>query len=123
MKVALFAFFLSVGLTAFAQRPMLTPEHPIEFSKNFNNGNFIIDYLIEEQAAINLYLKNDSLNQPIYLLKMKAVSQGQYELEVNKSLMKPGTTYVNMEWNGKVAEASYIIEEIESSDEESEENE
>ena len=57
MKVALFAFFLSVGLTAFAQRPMLTPEHPIEFSKNFNNGNFIIDYLIEEQAAINLYLK------------------------------------------------------------------
>lgn len=123
MKVALFAFFLSIGFTAFAQRPMLTSEHPIEFSKNFNNGNFIVDYLIEEQAAINLYLKNDSLDQPIYLLKMKAVSQGQYELEVNKSLMKSGTTYVIMEWNGKVAEASYFIEETESSDEESEENE
>lgn len=121
MKVALFAFLFFLSGSLLAQRPMLSSERPIEFSKNFNNGNFIIDYLLTEKAVVNLYLKHEEMEKPIYLLQMKAVEAGQYELEVNKNLMKEGTTYAIMEWNGNAFEASYYIEEEEASPEDVEE--
>ncbi len=118
MKVVLFAFSLLLSASVFAQRPTLNAENPIQLSKNFNNGNFIIDYWVGEQAAVNLYLKNDSSENAIYLFKMKAIPEGQYELEVNKSLLKIGTNFAVLEWNGKISEASYQIKEKGASDEE-----
>ncbi len=110
MKIAIFLGALFASYSLFAQTPVLKKSDPVKVSKNFNSGNYIVDYLISEDATVNISLRTDSSEAPIYFFKQKFINKGQYELEINKRFFEEGNNFVILEWNGNVAETVLKIE-------------
>ena len=110
MKVVIFLSLFLSAFTVSSQTIKLDSKKPVAVSKHINSGNYIVDYLVQQDAQINLVFRNDSIDKPIYFLQQKYVEKGQYEMEINHRFFEDGKNTITLEWNGNAYETQVMIE-------------